>query len=165
LNRSESQFRIFISLLVFALAMGYVEGVVVVYLKQLVSQQIPSLTERDIIFSLGLIVFIDRSILENARLALIERTREAATVIMLLAVALLSSPKLKRRTAAFFFVFSVWDLAYYATLHAWLGWPTSIWDLDVYFLIPVPWAGPVLTPIAASSIIGLISAWTLLRIA
>jgi hypothetical protein len=152
-----------ISLLVFALAMGYVEGVVVVYLKELVSQQMPAITKRDVVFSLGLIVFIDGSIIENARLALIERTREAATIIMLVAVGLLSSPKVKRRIAAFFFTFSIWDLAYYGTMRVWLGWPVSIWDLDVYFLIPVPWAGPVLTPIVASSIIGLISAWVLLR--
>jgi hypothetical protein len=117
MDRSESQFRIFISLFVFALAMGYVEGVVVVYLKQLVSQQIPSLTELDVIFSLGLIVFLDRSIIGNARPALIERTREAATIIMLLAVALLSSSQLMQRIPAF----SVWDLAYYATLYTWLG--------------------------------------------
>jgi hypothetical protein len=82
---------------------------------------------------------------------------------MLLAAAILSSSKLKRRIAAFFFSFSVWDLAYYPTLHTWLGWPASIWDLNVYFLIPVPWAGPVLTPIVASPIIGLLSAWMLLR--
>lgn len=101
--------------------MGYVEGVVIVYLKQLVSQQIPAISKRDVVFSLGLIVSIDRSIIENARLALIVRTREAATIIMLVAVALLSSPKLKRRTAAFFFTFNVWDLAYYGTIRTWLG--------------------------------------------
>lgn len=135
----------------------------VVYLRQLVAQQILGLTEQDVIFSLGFMVFIDRSVIGNARLALIERSREAATIIMLLTVALLSSPRHKRQIAAFFFAFSVWDLAYYATLHVWVGWPASVWDVDVYFLIPVPWAGPVLTPIVASSIIGLLSGWTLLR--
>lgn len=88
-----------------------------------------------------------------------EQTREAATLVMLLAVALLSSVELKGRIAAFLVAFSVWDLTYYGTLFFWLGWPTSIWDLDVYFLLPVPWVGPVATAIVISSIIGLFSAW------
>jgi len=143
--------------------MGYVEGIVVVYLKQMLVGQIPPLINRDVIFSLGLLAFLDRSVIENARLALIEETREAATIIILLTVALLSSQEVKGRISAFFFAFSVWDLTYYGTLYFWLGWPASIWDLDVYFLIPVPWAGPVLTPLATCSIIGVISARVFLR--
>ena len=31
-----------------------------------------------------------------------------------------------------------------------LGWPASILDWDVLFLIPIPWIGPVLAPVIIS---------------
>ena len=31
-----------------------------------------------------------------------------------------------------------------------LGWPASIFDWDVLFLIPVPWIGPVVAPVLVS---------------
>jgi hypothetical protein len=40
----------------------------------------------------------------------------------------------------------VWDLAYYAFLKVLTGWPHSLLDWDILFLIPLPWWGPVLAP-------------------
>ena len=44
--------------------------------------------------------------------------------------------------------FGVWDIFYYAFLRLIVGWPQSLWDWDVLFLIPLPWWGPVLAPVA-----------------
>ena len=52
--------------------------------------------------------------------------------------------------AHFMTIFAVWDIFYYVWLKVILDWPASILDWDVLFLIPVPWAGPVLTPILVS---------------
>ncbi len=45
--------------------------------------------------------------------------------------------------------FATWDLSYYAFLRLISGWPQSLFTRDVFFLIPVPWIGPVITPIVA----------------
>ena len=54
----------------------------------------------------------------------------------------------------------MWDVAYYAGLQILLGWPGSLVEPDVLFLIPVVWVGPVWAP----SLIGLsmsAAAWAL----
>ena len=161
--KTGAQFRRLLVLLLFALAMGYVEGVVVVYLKLILPQQPPQLTSKDVLFSLGFLAFLSKSAIQNARLGIIEDSREAATMVVLLTVAFLASKTCTGRISPFFFSFGVWDLTYYPTLYVWLGWPSSIWDLDVYFLLPVPWVGPVATPIVLSSILSVISAWKFMQ--
>ena len=47
-------------------------------------------------------------------------------------------------------VFGVWDIGYYAWLHVFSGWPPSLDTLDLLFLLPVPWVGPVWSPVAVS---------------
>jgi hypothetical protein len=48
-------------------------------------------------------------------------------------------------------VFGVWDIGYYAWLFVFSGWPPTLHTFDLLFLLPVPWAGPVWTPIAVSA--------------
>ena len=48
----------------------------------------------------------------------------------------------------------IWDIFYYVWLWVFLGWPPSLFTMDVLFLIPVPWTGPVLAPVIVS--VGLI---------
>ena len=43
-----------------------------------------------------------------------------------------------------------WDILYYAWLWVFTGWPSSLDTGDLLFLIPVPWAGPVWSPVAVS---------------
>ncbi len=43
--------------------------------------------------------------------------------------------------------FGVWDIFYYLWLAVFIGWPTSLFDRDLLFLIPLPWWGPVLSPV------------------
>ena len=42
----------------------------------------------------------------------------------------------------------MWDILYYAFLRVMCGWPRSLFDWDVLFLIPLPWWGPVLAPVS-----------------
>jgi len=44
--------------------------------------------------------------------------------------------------------FGVWDVLYYVFLRMMSGWPTSVLDWDILFLLPLPWWGPVLAPVS-----------------
>jgi hypothetical protein len=80
----------------------------------------------------------------------IEVYREAATMVMLIGVAPLSASKTSARWLAFLWVFALWDIAYYAGLWVTVRWPASFTDLDVLFLIPVPWIAQVWFPLLVS---------------
>jgi hypothetical protein len=80
----------------------------------------------------------------------IEVYREVATMIMLVSVALLAASMARARWAAFLWTFALWDLFYYLGLWATVRWPTSLKDLDVLFLIPVPWIAQVWFPVLVS---------------
>jgi hypothetical protein len=84
------------------------------------------------------------------RLLGIEVVREAATLGMLLAVAAVAGRNAWQRLLYFALAFGVWDICYYVWLWVFIGWPPSLFTWDVLFLIPVPWIGPVLAPVAVS---------------
>jgi hypothetical protein len=79
-------------------------------------------------------------------LGLIELGREAATLVMLAAVGCLAGSTLRARLAYAAIAFGVWDICYYLWLKVMCGWPASLFDWDVLFLLPLPWWGPVLAP-------------------
>jgi hypothetical protein len=87
------------------------------------------------------------------RMTAVEVAREAASLLILAAAAYLAADRFLQRLGAFFALFGLWDLVYYAALKMILGWPRSLSDWDVLFLIPVPWAGPVWAPCAASIVL------------
>ena len=92
---------------------------------------------------------IDRLTREDptaARLMRVEVLREAATLVMLAGVGLAAGRSFIGRFSAFLVGFGVWDLTYYLFLKLLIGWPESVWTWDLLFLIPVPWAAPVLAP-------------------
>lgn len=72
--------------------------------------------------------------------------REAATILMLLAPAAMLAGRRMQRFAWFLIAFGVWDIFYYVWLKVLLGWPESLLAMDILFLVPVPWVGPVLAP-------------------
>jgi len=80
------------------------------------------------------------------RMLIVELLREAATIVMLLAVAAVAGRKGWQRFGYFILGFGVWGLFYYFWLWAILGWPSSLFEWDILFLIPVPWIGPVVAP-------------------
>jgi hypothetical protein len=83
-------------------------------------------------------------------MVLIEIGREAATLVMLLGVAMLAGRERWERFPAFCVSFGVWDSFYSVWLWLLLGWPPSLFTWDVLFLIPVPWTGPVVAPVIVS---------------
>jgi hypothetical protein len=143
-----------LTLTAFALAFGFVEAAVVVYLRA-DAGLLPGHTAE---------TFADvrRSSLPYQQaqslnqfphtLLKIELVREAATMVMLASVAILAGSNMRERWAAFLWAFAVWDIAYYAGLWATLRWPASFTDLDVLFLIPVPWVAQVWYPLLVSTL-------------
>lgn len=118
----------------FAVAFAYVETTVVVYLRDLIYPEGFSFPLKEI----------------PPRLIVIELFRELATMIMLVTVALMMARQIWERFAYFIFTFGVWDIFYYVWLKATIGWPGSLTEWDVLFLIPLPWISPVIAPVLIS---------------
>jgi hypothetical protein len=133
-------------LITYAIAMAYVESAVVVYLRALHYPQ-------GFAFPLAPL---------PPDMVAIEIGREAATLVMLLGVAMLAGKERWERFIAFCVSFGVWDLFYYVWLWLLLRWPPSLLTWDVLFLIPVPWTGPVLAPVVVSIllVVGGLLLWT-----
>ena len=129
------------AVVVFAMAMALLEAAVVTYLRTFLDRIDPYQPS-----PLSLPGWLTR----------IEIAREMATVIMLATVAWLAGRNWKARFGYFLVAFGVWDIFYYVFLVPMSGWPHTLLDWDVLFLIPLPWWGPVLAPvsIAALMVIG-----------
>ncbi|TET52476.1 MAG: hypothetical protein E3J53_03450 [Desulfobacteraceae bacterium] len=119
-------------ILVFSIAMALVEAAVVAYLRALYYPE-------GFAFPLELI---------TVRHFIVELGREAATIFMLLSVAALSGKRFWEKFAYFVICFGFWDIFYYLWLKLALGWPSSLLDWDILFLIPLPWIGPVIAPVS-----------------
>jgi hypothetical protein len=83
----------------------------------------------------------------------IEIGREAATMLMLGVVGYLAANSVAGRIGAFAVAMGVWDIFYYVFLWLFAGWPSSPLAPDVLFLIPVPWWGPVISPMLTAVVI------------
>jgi hypothetical protein len=139
---------------VFAASFGFLEAVVVVYLRAAVGL-LPGYqgTLADVVRMSGDVYQQSQAINQIPKsLLTLEALREAATILMLLSVALLTSTKSRARAAVFLWTFAIWDIVYYAALWATVRWPLSLSDPDVLFLIPVPWFSPVWFPLLVSAL-------------
>ena len=139
---------------VFAVAFGFLEAIVVVYLRA-AAGLLPGYqgTLSDVARMSGELYQQSHAISQFPKsLLTLEVFREAATILMLLSVAFLTSAKSRGRAAIFLWTFAIWDIVYYAGLWASIGWPLSLRDPDVLFLIPVPWFSPVWFPILVSAL-------------
>ena len=125
------------TVLAYAVAMAYLESAVVVYLTLALGGQVGEL-------------FPLRPAFETGDLIAIEVGREAATLVMIAAAGLLAGRTSLERLAWAAVVFGAWDIGYYAWLNVFSGWPPSLATTDLLFLIPVPWVGPVWSPVAVS---------------
>lgn len=140
---------------VFAAAFGFVEAVVVVYLRA-ATGLLPGYqgTLSDVIRRSGEFYQQSRAITQFPQsLLTLEVFREAATIVMLGSVALLTAAKLSSRAAVFLWTFAIWDVTYYAVLWTTVRWPLSLRDPDVLFLIPRPWISPVWYPLLVSALV------------
>ena len=125
----------FAIIVIFSIAMAWMESSTVAYLRALVNRIEPyQQTPLPIIGSFGVT----------------EIVREAATLIMLLTAGWLAGTSWKSKVGFFMTAFGVWDIFYYLFLKIIVGWPHSLFDWDILFLIPLSWWGPVLSPIVIS---------------
>ncbi|MEL7644838.1 MAG: hypothetical protein AAGU04_01040 [Anaerolineaceae bacterium] len=128
MNRSVNKI-VWVSVL--SIAMAYLEAAVVVYLRRVYGitdliLQVPPFDEQ---------------------IALIELGRELATLVMLLSIGWIAGKTFQSRVGFAFIAFGLWDIFYYIWLRVFIGWPQSLLDPDLLFLIPLPWWGPVLSPV------------------
>jgi hypothetical protein len=115
----------------FAIAMAWVEAAVVYYLRTLVNRIEP---------------YQPNPLPIATGLGEAELVRELATLVMLVTVGWLAGTTVKSRLGYSLIAFGVWDIFYYVFLKVMTGWPSSLADWDVLFLIPLPWWGPVWAP-------------------
>jgi len=117
----------------FAAAMAWVESAVVFYLRTMIDRIEPhQAMPLPVIGGLGPV----------------EMVREFATLIMLLTVGMLAGRTWRSRLGFGAIAFGVWDIFYYVFLKVMCDWPHSLLDWDILFLLPLPWWGPVLAPVA-----------------
>lgn len=121
-------------LTLFSIAMGFMETAVVIYLRKVYYPQG---------FQFPLVPI-------EPTMAIIEFLREAATIIMLVGIGILTGKTRAQKFAFFIYCFAIWDIFYYVFLKMFLNWPESLFTWDILFLIPVPWVGPVLAPCLVS---------------
>lgn len=139
----------FLLLAVFGISMAHLEGVTVVYLRRALGFD-DSLSNRELLEKIpGHLIFI-------------EKTREAATILILVTLALLIGKSWLDMLVVFLWTFAFWDLFYYLSLYLLVKWPSNFTTIDVLFLIPRPWIAPVWIPIGISSFTILIIAILLL---
>jgi len=117
----------------FATAMAYAEAAVVAYLRVWLDRVDP---------------YQPRPLAVPAWVESTEILREAATLVMLAAVGWIAGVTWRGRCGYFLLAFGIWDSLYYVFLAALTGWPQSPLDWDVLFLVPVPWWGPVWSPVS-----------------
>lgn len=124
-----------ISVILFAIAMGLLESICVVYIRQIIfppDGNIANTPNSDFNFTL-------------------EAIRESMTIIMLTALSILAAFNWRTRLAMFFLAFGIWDIFYYFGLKIFLDWPATIMDWDTLFLIPVAWYSPIIVPVLIST--------------
>jgi hypothetical protein len=119
----------------FATAMAWVEAAVVYYLRSMMGRLEPY--QPDPLPALG-------------GFGSVELPREFATLVMLFTAGWLAGRTWRARLGYAAIAFGVWDIFYYVFLKVMCGWPHSLLDWDILFLLPVPWWGPVLAPILIS---------------
>jgi hypothetical protein len=115
---------------IFSIAMGFLEAAVVIYLRR-------------IYYPNG---FAFPLVPVDPNIGVVQFLREAATIIMLAGIGILSGRNSSQKFAFFIYSFAIWDIFYYVFLKLFLNWPESMFTWDILFLIPVPWVGPVLAP-------------------
>lgn len=117
-----------------AIAMGLLECSVVIYLRELIYPDGFQFPLRGTSYTVEVT----------------ELLRELSTMIMLLGIGVLAGRNKQERFAWFIYSFAIWDLFYYLFLYLIIGWPASLLDWDLLFLIPIMWIGPVWAPVLLS---------------
>jgi hypothetical protein len=151
--------RVLIALVLFGVAFAYVEAAVVVYLRvhydPIRRDAYPGRPEGDL-FPMLQLQHLERAGSQYVHMLWTELGRELATLLMLAAVGLAVARNFREWLAGFMIAFGVWDIFFYVFLKLLIGWPESLLTWDILFLLPVPWVGPVLSPVLVAA--GMIAA-------
>jgi hypothetical protein len=137
MNRIKAEQRRWLTVVVYAAAMAWVESAVVYYLRTMIDRIEPYQPN-----PLPIIGYLGP----------VELAREAATLVMLLTVGMLAGRTWRGRLGYAAIAFGVWDIFYYVFLKLMCGWPHSLLDWDILFLLPLPWWGPVLAPVLIAAL-------------
>ncbi len=121
---------------IFSVAMGMLESSVVIYLRELYYPEGFQFPVRATSYTV----------------AVTELMRELATIVMLLSVGMIAGKNKQERFAWFIYSFAIWDIFYYLFLFLIIGWPMSLMDWDILFLLPMIWTGPVWAPLLLSTL-------------
>lgn len=123
-------------------AMGWMEAATVFYLRSRIDRIVPHQPNPlPNVMPVGALSF-----------GQVELTRELATLVMLLAAGWLAGRTWRSRVSYSLIAFGLWDICYYLFLVPMSGWPASLLDWDVLFLLPLPWWGPVLAPVLIATL-------------
>ena len=117
----------------FAIAMAWVEAASVYYIRALVDRIEP---------------YQANPLPIDDALGYVELWREAATLVMLATLGMLAGRTWRHRAGYAALAFGVWDVFYYVFLRIMTGWPRTLLDWDILFLLPLPWWGPVIAPVS-----------------
>jgi hypothetical protein len=121
----------------FAIAMAWLEAASVFYLRALVDRIEPYRAD---------------PLPMTGALGYVELWREAATLVMIATLGVLAGRTWRVRAGYAALAFGVWDIFYYVFLRLISGWPRTLLDWDILFLLPLPWWGPVLAPVCIASL-------------
>lgn len=117
----------------FAIAMAWFEAASVFYIRALVDRLEP---------------YQPNPLPMTGALGNVELWREAATLVMIATLGTLAGRTWRTRAGYAALVFGTWDIFYYVFLRLISGWPRTMLDWDILFLLPLPWWGPVLAPVS-----------------
>ena len=126
-----------LGVVVFGIAMAWVEAACVYYLRVLVDRIEP---------------YQANPLPLRGAIGQVELVREAATLVMLATIGMLVGRTRHARLGYMAIAFGVWDIFYYVFLLMMSGWPKSLFDWDILFLLPLPWWGPVIAPVLIASL-------------
>lgn len=124
----------YIPLIIFAVSMGFLEAIVVVYIRELYYPDGFQFPLKEL----------------PPKIIVVEWIREISTLLMLGSVGWISGKFFLKRFSVFLFIFGIWDIIYYVGLKIFLDWPESMLTWDILFLIPITWVSPVLAPVICS---------------
>jgi len=116
----------------FAVAMAWLESATVYYLRVMADRVIP---------------YQPNPLPMDPVIGRVELVREAATLVMLALVGAIAGRTWRARLGYSAIAFGTWDIFYYVFLRIICGWPASVFDWDILFLLPLPWWGPVAAPV------------------
>ncbi len=149
----------------YAAAFGYVEALVVVYVRRLTHMG-DGLDYPAIWAARGLTWNGAAIVQEMTRLGIrqTEYGREIATLLLLLGPAMAAGRNWRERLGIYLFTFAVWDETYYLWLKLWTGFPQSLSATDIYFLVPIAWYGAVWFPVlVVMPALVVLALWLLIR--